>query len=99
MPFSWMRVSSGTSRRIKDCMGSDHSKARFEKCVGDIVEQEGGRVEGVWFELNGKFAHVHVYWETQEQKANIVFDLEADQVTDLLSVEEADHIAGRRGGA
>lgn len=99
MPFSWMRVSNGTSRRIKDCMGDDHSKGRFQKCVEDIVDEDGGRVDGVWFELNGKFAHVHVYWETQDQKANIIFDLEADQVVDLLSVEEAEDIARERGGA
>jgi hypothetical protein len=94
-----MRVSNGTSRRVKDCMGDDHSKARFQKCVEDIVDEDGGKVEQVWFELNGLYAHVHVSWETQEQKANIVFDLEADQVVDLLTVDEAEHIARKRGGA
>jgi hypothetical protein len=96
MPFSWIRVSSRTSRKIRDCMGESDSKVRFEECLRDIVASDGGAVERVWFELNGKFAHAHVYWETLEQKAAIVFDVEADQVIDLASPQEIDEWARER---
>ena len=58
MPFSWMRVPGNTSPKVRRCMGDDHSKVRFEACVKDIVADDGGRVDQLWFELNGTFAHV-----------------------------------------
>jgi hypothetical protein len=96
MPFSWAKVPSGTSAKVLACMGADHSKTRFSQCVTEIVEQTGGRVDAVWFELNGHFAHVHFYWDTYEQKTHIAYDLEATQVTDLITPEEADRIAADR---
>ena len=96
MPFSWMRVPGNTSPKVRRCMGDDHSKVRFEACVKDIVADDGGRVDQLWFELNGTFAHVHFYWETVEQKTAIVFDLEADDVVDIVSPEELDKLARER---
>lgn len=92
MPFSWVRVSSKTSRKIRECTGDEPSRSDFEECVRKIVAAEGGGVEAVWFEQNGKFARVHFFWESHEQKARIIFDLEAEDVIDLISPQEADEL-------
>jgi hypothetical protein len=92
MPFSWVRVSSATSRKIRECTGDEPSRARFDECVRKIVAADGGGVEAVWFEQNGKFARVHFFWETHEQKARIIFDLEAEDVIDLITPQEADEL-------
>jgi hypothetical protein len=96
MPFSWVRVSGGTSPKVRRCMGEDHSKQKFADCVRAIVEDDRGRVESLWFEDNGRYARVRFYWETQEQKAKIIFDLEADQVIDLLTPEQVDDLIRER---
>jgi hypothetical protein len=99
MPFSWVKVSSYTSHRIRQCMGDERSKRRFSECVSALVEREGGRVDAVWFELNGKFAHVSFYYENEEQRTNIIFDLEAEDVIDLVTPEEVDHRTRHRSEA
>jgi hypothetical protein len=99
MPFSWVRLSSHTSRKIRECMGDSRSNVRFEECVGTIVADAGGRLEQLWLEQNGKFAHAHIRWETPDQKARIVYDLEADQVIDLVSPAEIDELADPRYSA
>src|SRR6266436_1104093 len=99
MPFSWVRISSHTSQKIRECAGDDHSKVRFAECVQEIATSDGGSVEQLWFEPNGKFAHAHIYWETYEQKQNIIFDLEAEDVVDLYSPEEIDDMNAERYSA
>jgi hypothetical protein len=99
MPFSWVRVSSHTSQKIRECTGDNHSKAKFEECVRQIVGDDGGGVESIWFEPNGRYAHAHIYWETSEQKRNIIFDLEAEDVVDLYSAEEIDALTAERYSA
>jgi hypothetical protein len=99
MPFSWVKAPSGTSPKIRACTGGDPSKLKFEECVESIVAKAGGRVESLWFEQNGKFAHIHIYWETHEQRANIVFDLQAEDVIDLISPREVDELAAAREAA
>jgi hypothetical protein len=94
MPFSWVRVSSATSPKVRACTGGDSSKRKFEECVRSIVADDGGRVESLWFEQNGRFARVRFYWETHEQKARIVFDLEGEEVIDLLTTQEVDDLTG-----
>jgi hypothetical protein len=91
MPFSWVKVPSNSSYKIRKCVGDDHSKRHFAACVRSIVEQEGGTVESLWFELNGRLAHVNFYYETEEQRANLIFDLEGEDVVDLVTPEEIDH--------
>jgi hypothetical protein len=99
MPFSWVRLSSHTSHKIRECMGDSRSKVRFAECVHKIVADAGGSLEQLWFEQNGKFAHGHIQWYTPEQKAHIVYDLEADQVIDLVSPQEIDELAHARKSA
>jgi hypothetical protein len=94
MPFSWVRVPTGTSRKIRECAGENPTKAKFESCVRDIVAGDQGAVDGeIRFEPNGKFAHVHIQWDTPDQKRRIVFDLAADTVVDLYSAEEIDDMS------
>lgn len=99
MPFSWVKAMTATSERIRACQGDDRSKRRFEQCVREIVASDGGSVESVWFELNAKFAHIHLWWETLEQKAAILYDLEAEEVVDLVSADEADELIAKRRAA
>jgi len=80
-------------------MGDDTSKVRFDECVRTIVDQDGGRVDAVWFEQNGKWAHVHLYWESLEQKAVILLDLEAEDVVDLVTPAEMDDLIAKREAA
>ena len=94
MPWSWVRVPWGTSRKMRDCIGDERTAARADSCVRTIVEDDGGRVERTWFETNGKFLHAHVYWESVDQKNRIVLDLEAVEVVDVMSVEEFEEFAG-----
>ena len=96
MPFSWVKVSSHTSPKILECLDGDTTKRHFEECVRKIVAADGGGVESVWFEQNGKLAHVHIYWETPQQKQQIVLDLEAEDVIDLLSPAEVDDLIHER---
>jgi hypothetical protein len=99
MPFSWVRVPSNTSRKLRDCAGDDHSKVHIKRCIEDLTTKAGGRAEEVWFEGSGKFAHAHIYWETNEQKRNIILDLEAVEVVDLFEPEEIDELTAERYSA
>jgi hypothetical protein len=90
MPYSWMRVQNAISPKVRACMGVDLSKQKFAKCVSDVVAAAGGRVESLWFEQNGRFARVTVEWASHDEKAKIVFDLEATDVTDLFTPLEVD---------
>jgi hypothetical protein len=91
MPFSWVKAPTGTSRKIRECAGDHPTKAKFESCARDIVAGDGGSVDGeIRFEPNGKFAHIHIEWDTPEQKRKIIFDLDAVEVVDLYSAEEID---------
>ena len=42
MPFSWVKMPSNTSRKIRECMGDNKSKAKFKECVEEIVASDGG---------------------------------------------------------
>jgi hypothetical protein len=91
MPFSWVKAPTGTSRKIRECAGDHPTKAKFESCARDIVAGDGGSVDGeIRFEPNGKFAHIHIEWDTPEQKRKIIFDLDAVETVDLYSAAEID---------
>jgi hypothetical protein len=91
MPFSWVKAPTGTSRKIRECAGDHPTKAKFESCARDIVAGDGGSVDGeIRFEPNGKFAHIHIEWDTPEQKRRIIFDLDAVETVDLYSAAEID---------
>jgi hypothetical protein len=92
MPFSWVRISSGTSPKIRQCTAGDPSKRKFEECVRTIVADDGGRVESLRFEQNGRYARVGFHWDTHQQKEQIIFDLEGEEVIDLLTTEEVDEL-------
>src|SRR6476620_5320866 len=94
MPFSWFRVPANTSRKLKDCLAeeNDHSKRGVDKCIRKIVVNGNGAnvVGDILFEANGKFAHVHVEYADEEQRLNLILDLEADQAVDLLLADDID---------
>ena len=91
MPFSWVKAPTGTSRKIRECAGDHPTKAKFESCARDIVAGDGGSVDGeIRFEPNGKYAHIHIEWDTPEQKRKIIFDLDAVETVDLYSAAEID---------
>jgi hypothetical protein len=91
MPFSWVKAPTGTSRKIRECAGDHPTKAKFESCARDVVAGDGGSVDGeIRFEPNGRFAHIHIQWDTPEQKRKIIFDLDAVETVDLYSAAEID---------
>ena len=94
MPWSWARVSTGTSPKLQNCMGGDTSAANAEQCIRTIVEARGGRIEDVKFEPNGRWARVYFYWEDPHVKHAIVLDLQAQQVLDVISGDEMDSLIG-----
>jgi hypothetical protein len=96
-----MRVPGNTSPKIRKCMENEksNSKATFESCLKKVVEDAGGKASDVWFEQNGTYAHALVEWETLDQKAAIVFDIEADEVIDVMSPADLDKLAHERRSA
>lgn len=97
MPFSWLRVPNEPSPKVKACMGKDQSKAKFASCVESIVAANGGKADPVMFETNGRWARAYVYWETQHQKRDIVLDLQAEEIIDLISPAEVDTLIAKGG--
>ena len=92
MGWSWVRVPTGSSPRLRDCTAGDPSAPRFEECVRTIVDEEGGRVDVLRFEPNGKWARVGFSWDDPRVKYAVVYDLEGREVLDLLSAGELDGI-------
>jgi hypothetical protein len=91
MPHSWLRIPANTGQKVKDCMGSDHSKAKFEDCVGQVVTARNGSVDArILFEGNGRWAHVYVGYADDEQLNQIILDLEAERAVELFSAAEMD---------
>ena len=99
MPFSWVKVSSHTSHKLRDCIGDDHSRVHAKHCIETLTVTAGGRADQVWFELNGKYARVLIEWATPEEKAKIVIDLEAEDIVDVYAPEEIDELAADRSSA
>ena len=99
MPFSWVKVSGHTSQKLRDCLGDDHSRVHTKHCIEALAKKAGGSADQVWFELNGKYSRVLIEWETPEEKAKIVLDLEAEDVVDVFGPEEIDALASERYAA
>jgi hypothetical protein len=97
MAWSWVRVSTGTSPKLRDCMGDDTSAGKFEECVRTIVASHNGTVDDVKFEPNGKWARVRFEWEDPQDRYAILFDLQAEETEDLLSADEMDALRQRLG--
>lgn len=97
MPWSWARVSTGTSPKLRICMDGDTSAAKAERCIKMIVEAREGEVVDVKFEPNGRWARVNFYWKDPRVKHGIVLDLQAEQVLDVISAEEMDALNGGDG--
>ncbi|HET9508707.1 MAG TPA: hypothetical protein VFO81_12220 [Gaiellaceae bacterium] len=99
MGWSWVRVSTGTSPKLRDCTDGDPSASRFEDCVGTIVAAAGGDTDSgnliVKFEPNGRWARVGFKWDDVDVKYAVVYDLEGREVLDLLSAGELDGIRTR----
>ena len=99
MAWSWVRVSTGTSPKLKECMerAGDQSARQAEACIREIVGNRNGRVDSVRFEPNGKRAKVRFWWDTYEQKQQILFDLQGEDAhdDDLLSAAEMDELRAR----
>jgi hypothetical protein len=96
LPFSWLRIPSNTSNKLKHCVDGDPSKVKFANCLKKIVKDSGGDVDQVLFEMNGKWAHAHIKYDTDDQLRNIVFDTGADTAVELLTAEEIDQLQNQR---
>jgi hypothetical protein len=102
MPHSWLRISTETSRRLRKCLDGKPSKSKvnFRDCLNEVVvDDNGGRVDALLFEQNGKYARALVYWNDAHQKRDIVFDTEAEDLGDIgdfLTAEQVDELAAMR---
>jgi hypothetical protein len=94
MAWSWVRVKTGTSPKLRDCMGGDTSAGKVEGCVRKIVADRHGEVAEVRFEPNGRWARVLFSWESPSDRLAIIFDLQAEDVQDLLSSDEMEELRG-----
>jgi hypothetical protein len=99
MPWSWVRVSRATSPKLRDCVAGDPSAVRFAECVRTIVAADGGENTDVQFEPNGRWARVHFYWEDPDVKSAVVYDLQAQDVIDLISADAIETLRLRDDGA
>jgi hypothetical protein len=97
MPWSWVRVSTRTSPKLRDCTGSDDSAARVRQCVTDIVEAAGAEFGRLDFESNGRWARLRFRWDDHVTKRNVMYDLQADNLVDLIDDDERDDLRGRDG--
>src|SRR5678815_141561 len=67
MAWSWVRVSTATSPKLRNCMGADTSAGKAKECVTAIVTAAGGAFEHdgevgkIDFEGNGRWARVR-FW-------------------------------------
>ena len=99
MGWSWVRVSTGTSPKLRDCMEEKESAVDsavdFEDCIGRIVGEAGGQVGVVKFEPSGKWARVGFSWDEAHVKYAVIYDLEGREVLDLLDADELDSIRTR----
>ena len=94
MPHSWVRVSTQTSRKIRDCQCK--SRPEFENCVKGIVSADDGTVEGpFYYEHNGKWARLLFEWPDAMRKEKIVYDLEGVDVVDVFTLAEAEEFDRR----
>lgn len=98
VPHSWIRFSTQTSPKIARRKGTN--KVEFEAGLRQVIEEVGGvDVERVFFEQNGKYAHVIIKWDDPVKKSHVVYDTEAFGVVDLLEAEAMDELAAERDGA
>ena len=88
MPWSWFRVSTGTSKKLHDCMGGDTSARRFEACARRIVESAGAEVVDLKFEPNGRWARIYFYWDDPRVKHKVILDMDGRDVVDLISADD-----------
>ena len=101
MAWSWVRVSTKTSPKLRNCMGGDTSTGKAKECVTAIVTAAGGAFEHdgevgkIDFEGNGRWARVRFWWDDARIRRDVVFDLEAEDVVDLISDDERDELHSR----
>jgi hypothetical protein len=98
MPHSWIRLSTQTSPKVARRGGKN--KVEFEAGLREVVEDVGGvEVERVFFEQNGKYAHVIIKWDDPVKKSHVLYDTEAFGVVDLLEAKAMDDLAAERDEA
>lgn len=97
MPWSWARVSTGTSPKLRNCMGDETSAGAAERCIRTIVTDRGGEDVDVKFELNGEWALLYFRWEDPLVKHGIVRDLHARDVIDVIAADDMDTLIGGDG--
>jgi hypothetical protein len=101
MPWSWVRVSTRTSPKLQSCKGGDNSSAKVKQCISTIVTaaggalQHGGEVGEVRFEGNGRYARLRFFWADHVIKRDVIYDLQADEVVDLIDDDERDDLQTR----
>ncbi len=97
MPFSWVRVPAGTSPKLRNCVGDDKTRHRYEQCVRGIVESRHCRVESMNWEANGKFIRLYFWWDEPRDRRAVIADLEATHELDLYDVDDVDSFAAELG--
>jgi hypothetical protein len=97
MPWSWARVSTGTSPKLRDCMDGDTRASKAEECIRTIVGDRGGEQVNVKFELNGEWALLLFHWQDPLVKHGIVRDLQARDVIDVIDARDMDALIGGDG--
>jgi len=102
MPWSWVRVPTGTSPALSTCVASKGPPTRqaYADCIIEIINARRGEdlrrspIE-VKFEANGRRARALFEWADHTEKHWIMFALHASDAIDLLTLEEADLLEER----
>ena len=95
MAWSWVRVSTKTSPKLANCLGGDTSSGRVRECVTGIVTEAGGEVGDIHFEGNGRWARVRFRSDSAEVRRNVIYDLQGEEVVDLVDDDERDELRHR----
>ena len=89
------------------CLDQNESEAEELHGWGHLVREIRGRVSPtssrrptvtrsvVKFEANGRWARVLFRWETVQVKRDVIYDLQADHVVDVISGDERDELQQR----
>lgn len=94
MAWSWVRVSTQTSPKLARCLDGDTSSGKVKGCIDRIVRAAGGAFEHngevgrIDFEGNGRWARVRFWSEDSEVRGRVIYDLQAEDVVDLISDDE-----------
>jgi hypothetical protein len=80
MPQSWVKAPTGSSQKMRACMGGDLSRGKWESCAHQLVGRIGARVDEIRYPHQG-WAHLQVSYDHRNQLDQILTDLDGQEIS------------------